>query len=178
MMRGASTILLPAGYGASKRRTVYPGAGFALAAAALAAQGFLPLRITPFWQVDLPLVVLVFLTVSRRSVKAGMLTGMSMGWVRDAVTHGPLGVFGITETVVGYAASAASAYVNIEHFGIRGGILALSFILHRLLLFLVRGDLLGIDDAFEPLDWIALAVFHGAVGLLLYPLFDKLKTMR
>lgn len=174
----ASTILLPAGYGAGKRKTVYPGAGLALAAAALALQVFLPLRVTPFWQVDLPLIVLVFLALNRRSVKAGMLMGLCMGWAREAMTGGPLGVFGIVETVVGYAASTAGIYINSGHPLVRGAVFALAFLLHRLLLFFIRAGLLDIGDALDPLGWAGLAALHALAGLLVYPIFDKLKTVR
>lgn len=174
----ASTILLPAGYGAGKRKTVYPGAGFALAAAAWAFQVFLPLRVTPFWQVDLPLIVLVFLALNRRSVKAGMLTGLCMGWAREFMTGGPMGVFGIVETVVGYAASAAGLYINSGRPLARGAVFAAAFLLHRLLLFFIRVDLLDIGDALDPLGWVGLAALHALAGLLVYPLFDKLKAVR
>lgn len=174
----ASTILLPAGYGAGKRKAVYPGAGFALAAAAWTFQVFLPLRVTPFWQVDLPLIVLVFLALNRRSVKAGMLTGLCMGWAREFMTGGPSGVFGIVETVVGYAVSAAGLYINSGRPLARGAVFAAAFLLHRLLLFFIRVDLLEINDALDPLGWAGLAVLHALAGLLVYPFFDKLKTVR
>ena len=75
----ASTIRLPAARQAKKHAGMYPGAGFALAAAALIVQGFLPMRPTPFSQVSLPLIVVVFLAISGRSAGAGMLAGMGIG---------------------------------------------------------------------------------------------------
>ncbi len=174
----ASTILLPAENNLKKYAgATYPGAGFALAAAALTLQGFLPMWNTPFSQVNLPLIVVVFLAITRRSVKMGMLVGMLMGWAQDTLTHGPLGVFGIVETFVGYAASFMGFYINVQYPGIRSMILFLSFLLHQALLFVVRNSFLGVDVLFDPLGWIALAVAHAVVGLLLYPLFDKLRRV-
>ena len=171
----ASTIRLPAARQAKKHAGMYPGAGFALAAAALIVQGFLPMRPTPFSQVSLPLIVVVFLAISGRSSGAGMLAGMGIGWAQDALTHGPLGVFGIVQTCVGYAASSIGLYVNVGYPGIRSTILALSFLLHQALLLTIRNGLLGGDVSFDPLGWTAWAAVHAVVGLLLYPLFDKLK---
>ncbi len=174
----ASPILLPAGRLPQKRAGMYPGAGFALAAAALTIQGFLPMRATPFSQVNLPLIVVVFLAVAGRGVGTGMLAGTGIGWAQDALTHGPLGVFGLAGTLVGYAASSMRLYVNVEYPGMRSAILALSFLLHQALLLTIRNGLLGGGVPFDPLGWTAWAAVHAVVGLLLYPLFDKLKRTR
>ena len=171
----ASTIPFPARHLEKKRAAMYPGAGFALAAGTLTIQGFLPLWAPPFAQVNLPLIAVVFLALTGRSVKTGMLAGMGIGWAQDALTHGPLGVLGIVETCVGYAAASMGLYINAAYPGIRSIILFLCFLLHRALLFAMRDGLLGVDVSFDPLGWTALAAVHAVAGLLLYPLFDKLK---
>ena len=174
----ASAILLPVGARPKKHTDLFPGASVALAVLALTIQVFLPTQAAPFSLINLPLTVVVFLAVTRRSVGWGMLMGMGIGWAQDALTHGPLGVFGIVATFVGYAASSISLYIEVEYPGIRSVILALSYLLHEALLFSIRGSLLGVDVPFDPVAWIVLAAVHAGVGLLLYPLFDTLKRAR
>ncbi len=174
----AAAVLLPAGARAKKHSDLYPGAGLALAALALTIQVFLSTQAAPFSLVNLPLIVVVFLAVTRRSVAMGMLMGMGVGWAQDALTHGPLGVFGIVSTFVGYAAASISLYIEVDYPGIRSVILALSYLLHEALLFSIRSSLLGVDVSFDPVAWVVLAAVHAGVGLLLYPLFDKLRRAR
>ena len=173
-----SSSLLPVGSRAKKATDLYPGAGLALAALALTVQVFLSTQAAPFSLVNLPLIVVVFLAVTRRSVAMGMLTGMGIGWAQDTLTHGPLGIFGIVETFVGFAASSISLYIEVDYPGIRSVILAMSYILHQAVLFVIHNSLLGIEVVLDPVAWVVLAAVHAGIGLLLYPLFDKLKRAR
>ena len=67
---------------------------------ALFLQAFLPLRIGFFSWFDLPLLVVIFFALARRSPVTGLLTGAALGILQDALTHHPIGVFGIAKTVV------------------------------------------------------------------------------
>ncbi|HSB74976.1 MAG TPA: rod shape-determining protein MreD, partial [Terriglobales bacterium] len=73
---------------------------------ALFLQAYLPLRLHFFELFDLPLLVTIFLSVSRRNPATGLLTGCIIGLLQDSLTHQPIGIYGIAKTVVGYGASS------------------------------------------------------------------------
>jgi hypothetical protein len=68
---------------------------------AIFLQAFLPLRLPFFSIFDLPLLVVIFFAMARRSQVAGLMTGAIIGILQDSLTHHPLGVDGIAKTVVG-----------------------------------------------------------------------------
>src|ERR1035438_365514 len=72
---------------------------------ALVLQAFLPIWL-PFVRIfDLPLLVTIGFATARRSPLAGLLTGGIIGILQDALTHQPIGLYGISKTVVGFGAS-------------------------------------------------------------------------
>lgn len=86
---------------------------------ALFLQAFVPLRLGFFSIFDLPLLVVIFFAVARRSQVSGMLTGAVIGLLQDSLTHQPIGVYGIAKTVVGYGASSLGVKIDVENAGSR-----------------------------------------------------------
>ena len=80
-------------------------------------QAFVPLRFSFFSIFDLPLLVVIFFAVARRSQVAGLLTGSIIGLLQDSLTHQPIGVYGIAKTVVGYGASSLGVKIDVENAG-------------------------------------------------------------
>ena len=91
----------------------------AIPLAALFLQAFLPLRIHFFSLFDLPLLVVIFFAVARRSPVAGLLTGSLIGLLQDSLTHQPIGIYGIAKTVVGFGASSLGAKLDVDNVGAR-----------------------------------------------------------
>src|SRR5438876_7505044 len=87
--------------------------------AALFLQAFLPLRLHFFSIFDLPLLVVIFFAVARRSQVSGLLTGAVIGLLQDSLTHHPIGVYGIAKTVVGFGASSLGVRLDVENLGAR-----------------------------------------------------------
>ena len=69
---------------------------------AILLQALLPRPFPRLAILDLPLIVTVFFAVSRRNPVAGCLTGAAIGLFQDALTHQPLGVYGIAKAIIGY----------------------------------------------------------------------------
>ena len=76
-------------------------------------QAWLPLRFPFFTIFDLPLLVTIGFATARRSPLAGLLTGSVIGILQDALTHHPIGLYGISKTVVGFGASSLG--INAPH---------------------------------------------------------------
>lgn len=63
--------------------------------------------------VDLFLVVLVYNALDGDAL-AGMLGGMAAGLVTDALTGGPYGLFGLTDTILGFAVAYATQRLVVQ----------------------------------------------------------------
>ncbi len=66
-------------------------------------QAYLPLRFPRLDVFDLPLLVVIYFSVSRRSPIAGTLIGAIVGLLQDGVTHQPIGIHGIANTIIGFS---------------------------------------------------------------------------
>src|SRR2546430_14164960 len=80
--------------------------------AALFLQAFLPLRLHFFSIFDLPLLVVIFFAVARRSQDSGLIKGAVIGLLYDFLTHYPIWDYGIDKTDVGFGASSLEVYMD------------------------------------------------------------------
>jgi rod shape-determining protein MreD len=68
---------------------------------------------------DLPLVVTLYFGLSHREPIRGMSVGMLAGLLQDGLSHAPMGMNGLTKTLVGFFASSLSARIEVGHTLIR-----------------------------------------------------------
>lgn len=113
---------------------------------AILLQAFLPKLFPRFAIFDLPLVVVLFFAVSRRSPIAGTLTGAVIGLLQDALTNQPIGVNGMAKSAIGYVAASIGLQVDVES-PLTRIVITFSFsIINSVLLFLIDHRLLGLPD--------------------------------
>ena len=55
---------------------------------------------------DLPLIVVIYFAISRRSPMVGTCTGAAIGLLQDTLSNQYIGVNGIAKSIVGYAAAS------------------------------------------------------------------------
>ena len=85
-----------------EEHSFHPAVAVLVPLLAILVQTLLP-RVSPRLLIlDLPLLVTIFFAVSRRSPITGALTGAVIGLLQDALTGQPIGVNGISKTVIGY----------------------------------------------------------------------------
>jgi rod shape-determining protein MreD len=142
---------------------------------ALFLQAFVPLRLRFFSIFDLPLLVVIFFAVARRSPLAGLLTGAVIGLLQDALTHRPIGVYGIAQTVVGYGASSLGVRLDVENAGARLLMTLFFYVIHEIVYFLVARGLVGL-----MLEWswpreLGSAFANAVLAVFLFALLDKFK---
>ena len=145
---------------------------------ALVAQGLLPRYISGAGLFDLPLLITVYLAMTERHVPRGTLIGAGVGLAQDALTHGPLGVFGIIKTVIGYLAASVSQVIEIDYPGVRSVLAALFYLIHQLLYWVTQSVILGTDAALDPARTLVLSAAHAGVALVIFRLIDGLKSPR
>src|ERR1700689_35148 len=82
--------------------------------------------------IDLPLLVTIYFGVSRRNPVTGLLLGASIGILQDALSHdNPIGIFGISKTIIGYVASSVGARIDTEHPASRFALVLVLFYFHQ-----------------------------------------------
>lgn len=111
---------------------------------AIFLQAFVSKLIPRFSLLDLPLIVVLFFAVSRRSPIAGTLTGAVIGLLQDALTNQPIGVNGMAKAAIGYVAASIGLQVDVESPLTRIVITFTFSLINSVLLFLIDHRLLGL----------------------------------
>src|SRR6202166_1374610 len=143
--------------------------------AALFLQAFVPLRFHFFSIFDLPLLVVIFFAVARRSPVAGLLTGAAIGLLQDSLTGHPLGLYGIAKTVVGYGASSLGVKLDVENAGSRFLGTLFFYVVHEIVYFAVARGLVGLSVAWSWPHELAAAFSNALVAVPLFFLLDRFK---
>ncbi len=142
---------------------------------AIFLQAFMPLRLSFFSIFDLPLLVVIFFAMARRSQVAGLLTGAVIGILQDSLTHHPLGVYGIAKTVVGYGASSLGVKLDVESVGTRLLVTTGFYVVHQVIYFTIARALVGLDLHWSWSRELWSAVANAILGVVLFTLMDRLK---
>src|SRR6516165_12328154 len=74
--------------------------------AAILFQVYVPLFFQFLGFLEMPLLVVVYFALMRRSQIHGLLVGALVGLAQDSLSKNPLGMFGIVKTLVGYFAAS------------------------------------------------------------------------
>ena len=143
---------------------------------AIFLQAFLP-RWLPFFAtyIDLPLLVVIFFAMARRSQMAGLLTGVCVGLVQDALTQHPLGVYGISKTVVGYGASSLGVKLDVESVATRLLVTTGFYVVHQVIYFTVVRALVGLNLAWSWQRELGSAAANAILGIVVFALLDRVK---
>ncbi len=142
---------------------------------ALFLQAFLPLRLHFFSIFDLPLLVVIFFAVARRSQITGLLTGAVIGILQDSLTHQPIGVYGIAKTVVGYGASSLGVKIDVENAGTRFLVTLFFYVIHEIVYFAVARWLLSLSLQWSWSHELGSGLANAALAVALFAGLDKLK---
>src|SRR6185312_13381597 len=81
---------------------------------AIFLQVYLPLRFPGIALLDLPLLVVIYFAVSRRSPITGTFIGLILGIIQDAMTHLPIGINGIIDSIIGYMAASIGVRIDVD----------------------------------------------------------------
>ena len=142
---------------------------------ALGLQSFVSLHFPLFATLDLPLIVVIYFAISRRSPAAATIGGALMGIAQDALTRQPLGVFGICKTVIGYLAGSLGVRIDTENHGMRLLLTFLFVLLHNAIDWVLVRHMLA-----EPMVWNWVrepirAAVNALIGVVIFALLDKAK---
>jgi rod shape-determining protein MreD len=143
---------------------------------ALGLQSFVTLHFANFAILDLPLLVVIYFAMTLRTPISATFWGAILGVAQDALTHQPLGVFGIAKAFIGYLAASLGVRIDTESVGTR---LFLTFI------FVLLSDatdwVLVRHLLTEPIPWgwlhrLLRAAINTLVAIILFAALDRLKS--
>ena len=98
---------------------------------------------------ELPLLVTVYFSLMRRSPITGILLGAGIGLAQDALSHQPLGMFGIVKTLVGFFAASFSQRFDLENSAVRLVLSFFFFFFHQFFYWVLDRALLGEALSFD-----------------------------
>ena len=142
---------------------------------ALFLQAFIPLRLSFFSIFDLPLLVVIFFALARRSQLSGLLTGAVIGILQDALTGGHIGVNGIAKTVVGYGASSLGVKLDVENAASRFLVTLGFYIVHEIVFFAVARGLVGLTLKWSWSHELGAAFANALFAVVLFAVLDRFK---
>jgi len=142
--------------------------------AAILFQVYVPLLVIYLGYLELPLLVVLFFALTRRRLTASLLYGAAVGLLQDALSHNPIGMFGIAKTLVGYFAAAASFRFDVENPLVRFLLGFFFYFFHQFLYWVLTQALLAQPASFSLQQALVLGLLNGAVAVPLLEVLAKL----
>lgn len=143
--------------------------------AAILFQVYVPLFFQFLGFVEMPLLVVVYFALMRRSQVSGLLVGAIVGLAQDSLSKAPLGMYGIVKTLVGYFAASVGMRLDVDHNFIRLLLSFVFFLFHQIMFWVMERALLSHQPAFELQRWLVLGLLNAVVGAALFHFLDKLR---
>lgn len=139
---------------------------------AVGLQSLLSLHFGFFELIDLPLLVTIYYAIAKREPISATMVGAAIGIAQDALTHHPLGIFGISKALIGYTAASLGVRVDTENHGTRL-LLTFGFTLGQAaVLYLLVRHMLGQPYAWHGVHELTGAAINALVGVILFALLD------
>src|SRR5450755_1708963 len=142
---------------------------------ALVLQAFLPIWL-PFVRIfDLPLLVTIGFATARRSPLTGLVTGGFIGILQDALTHQPIGLYGISKTVVGFGASSLGIKLDVENIGARFLLTIFFYVVHEVVYFMIARGMVGLRMEWSWPHEFMSGMANAVLGIFVFMLLDRVK---
>ena len=161
---------------ASRRETEAPTLPFWLGLfaplVAIGLDSFLPVHLPVAAILDLPLLLVIYFAIAKRSPVVGLCSGAVIGILQDALTREPLGVYGVTKTVIGYIAGLLGNRIDTENHSARLLFTFALSLLHSTLYWVLVERLLAQSVGWSWLHELLRAAVNAVIGVVLFALLD------
>jgi rod shape-determining protein MreD len=149
---------------------------FAVPLAAIGFHLYVPLFFPQLRFMEMPLLVVVYFALMRRSQISGLLVGAGIGLVQDSLTSkSPLGMFGIVNTLVGYFAASVGLKLDVDHPLIRFLLSFFFYLFHQVFYWVLARALLGQQVALNMQQILVLGLLNAIIGAALFHFLDRLR---
>jgi len=143
--------------------------------AAILFQVYIPLFFQFLGYLEMPLLVVVYFALMRRSPIRGLLLGAIVGLAQDSLSKAPLGMFGIVKTLVGYFAASVGARLDVDNGVLRLFLAYFFFVFHQFFYWVMARALLAQQVAFDLQRTLILGLLNAIVSVALFHFLDKLR---
>jgi rod shape-determining protein MreD len=147
----------------------------AIPLAAILFQVYVPLFFQFLGFLEMPLLVVVYFAIMRRSQISGLLVGAAVGLAQDSLSKNPLGMFGIVNTLVGYFAASVGLRLDVDHPLMRLILSFFFYVFHQFMYWVLARALLGQQLAIEVQKVLLVGAMNAVVGISLFHFLDKLR---
>jgi rod shape-determining protein MreD len=126
---------------------------------------------------EMPLLVVVYFALMRRSQIQGLLIGALVGLAQDSLLgiKNPLGMFGIVKTLVGYFAASVSVRFDVDNVLVRLLLAFFFFVFHQFFYWVMARALLNQQIGFDLQHTLLNGLLNGLVGISLFHFLDKMR---
>ena len=142
---------------------------------AIAFQIIVPVFFRPLKFLEMPLLVVVYLALMRRNPVSGLMIGALVGLGQDSWSKNPLGMFGITKTLVGYFAASIGMKLDVDNVFMRFLLAFFFYVFHQSFYWVMERSLLSQNSPFDIVNWLGIGLLNAIVGSALFHFLDKLR---
>ncbi len=137
---------------------------------------YLPRLIPHTEWLELPLLLTIYFGLMRRSPIPALFFGAFVGLAEDSLSPAniPIGMYGITKTLVGYFAASVGMRFNVENSFIRLVLCFFFFFFHEFFYWMMRRALLGQIVPFDPQQVFIHGTLNSFVALPLFLILDRM----
>ena len=153
----------------------HPWVLLAVPLAAILFQVYVPLFFQFLGYLEMPLLVVVYFGLMRRTQIGGLLMGAIVGLAQDSLSKAPLGMFGIVKTLVGYFAASVGLRLDVDHGLLRFFLAYFFFVFHQFFYWVMARALLAQQVAFDIQRTLILGLLNAVVAVALFHFLDKLR---
>ena len=139
---------------------------------------YLP-RLLPHTEwLELPLLLTVYFGLMRNSQIQALFFGAFVGIAEDSLspTNLPIGMYGITKTLVGYFAASVSQRFNVESWVIRVVLCFFFYFFHAFLYWIMRRALLAQTVPFDLQETFVHGGLNAVIAIPLFLILDRMKV--
>jgi rod shape-determining protein MreD len=149
----------------------------AITLVAIIGKVYLPRLIPNTEWLELPLLLTVYFGLMRRSQLQSLLFGAFVGLAEDSLSPAniPIGMYGITKTLVGYFAASVSLRFDVENTVIRVVLSFFFYFFHAFFYWIMRRALLGQIVPFDPQETFVHGALNAIVAIPLFLILDRMK---
>lgn len=143
--------------------------------AAILFQVYIPLFFQFLGYLEMPLLVVVYFALMRRSPVSGLLIGAVVGLAQDSLSKAPLGMFGIAKTLVGYFAASVGVRLDVDNGVLRLFLAYFFYVFHQFFYWVMARALLAQQVAFDLQRTLIVGLLNAIVAVTLFHFLDKLR---
>ncbi|MBV9082761.1 MAG: rod shape-determining protein MreD [Acidobacteriaceae bacterium] len=150
----------------------------ALTLVAVIGKFYLPRLVPNTEWLELPLLLTVYFGLMRHSQIQALLFGAFVGLAEDSLSPAtlPVGMYGITKTLVGYFAASVSVRFNTENTVVRVVLCFFFYFFHSFFYWIMRRALLGQIVPFDPQETFVHGALNSAIAIPLFLILDRMKV--